>query len=172
MGLAFGGHGVFWDLLLRVVCARLAYAAGPLMPQPARIPRKVPGKSRVKAEAKKAYRAQEHVDMIKATGVCLVTGPMFEGSIWPLDPHHRKRVDGLQSGMGRTMPGRYVIPLRRDIHTEIEASPNPEQVLMTKYCVDARAATDAFWRARGDQDAITRIAMRFYLDAARKRGDL
>ena len=128
-----------------------------------RIPRAVPGRSQVKAEARKERIAKPHMDMVRSIQMCAATGKLGR-----VDVHHLMR--GVPRGMGMKAPGRYVIPLCREVHDEITPTPNPEQVLMIRYGLDARALADALWQHRGDLDRMSRAVGRHYLDAQQRMG--
>ena len=133
------------------------------MPQPARIPRKVPGKSRVKAEAKKAWRAEDHLANVRATRLCAATH--WQG---PVEVHHLKQ--GMDRGMSLRSEGRYTIPLRHDVHMAAEASGATEDFLMREYGIDARALADALWAKRKTPEAMWATVSRHYWDAQLRKG--
>ena len=128
-----------------------------------RIPRAVPGKSVIKTEARKERIAKPHMDMVRAIQMCAATG-----RIGAVDVHHLMRGEGVVRGMGMKAPGRYVIPLCRRVHDEITPTPNPEQVLMNRYGLDARALADALWQHRGNLNRMSRAVGRHYLDARQR----
>lgn len=126
-----------------------------------RIPREVPAKSAVKDQYKRERTAAAHVRMVKQIGVCSATGREME-----TDSHHLMR--GVERGTSYSAAGRYVIPLGRDVHDEIQPNGNPEAILMQRYGLDARALADALWSVSGDEEAMRRITIRAAEDARRR----
>lgn len=118
----------------------------------------------MKAEARKERIAKPHMDMVRSIQMCAATG-----KIGCVDVHHLMRGEGVVRGMGMKAQGRYVIPLCRAVHDEITPTPNPEQVLMNRYGLDARALADALWQHRGDLDRMSRAVGRHYLDAQQRK---
>ena len=131
------------------------------MARQARIPKTVPGKSRVKQEKKRERTAAGHVKLIRQLPCCACASPPKS------DPHHLMR--GVERGMGLTAAGRYTVPLCRKHHTEITPHGDPEAVLMARYGIDARALADALWSASGELQAMERIVLRALQDAAMRR---
>lgn len=131
----------------------------------ARIPRTVPGKSAVKAEAKKQREARSHVDLVKMLPCCATNKHA------PSDPHHLMRVGPSERGLGMKTPGRWTIPLSRGVHSEITDTPDPEAALMERYGVDARALAEALWSVSPDVKKMLRAVQRAYWDAQIRRGE-
>jgi hypothetical protein len=130
------------------------------MKRPARIPRDVPAKSRVKAEAKRERIDAAHMKAVRAIGICAATG-----RVMPVDVHHLMRAEPGCRGMGLKSPGRHTIPLGRDVHMEITPKGDPEAYLMEKYGLDARALAKALRTVSGDADAMERATIRASQDA-------
>ena len=128
--------------------------------RPSRISRMVPGKSAVKAEAKKQRAARSHVELVKMLPCCATM------STAPSDPHHLMR--GVERGIAMTAAGRYVVPLSRSVHTEITPHGDPEAVLMERYGVPARELADALWSVSPDVEAMLRIVHRTYWEAQQR----
>jgi hypothetical protein len=126
-----------------------------------RIPRTVPGKSVAKAEERKTREARFHVEIVKTLPCCAT------GKAGLSDAHHLMR--GVERGMGLTAAGRYVIPLCRAVHDEIQPNGDPEAVLMARYGVAARELADALWAASPDVGAMLRVVVRHHQDAQRRR---
>lgn len=133
------------------------------MALPPRISRDVPGKSLVKAEEKDRREAHSHVELVKMLR-CVASGRHA-----PNDAHHLMR--GVGRGLSYKAAGRYVIPLSRKIHDEIQPKGDPEAFLMEKYGVPARELADALWAVSPDIKAMQRIVDRFYWDARLRRGE-
>ena len=129
------------------------------MSLPPRIPRAKSVKSVVKIEAKKTREARAHVELVKMLPCCAT------GQIAPSDPHHLMR--GVERGTGMKAAGRYVIPVCRRVHDEIQPNGDPEVVLMERYGIDARALADALWAASPNVVAMQRVVF-----AARQRAAL
>lgn len=128
------------------------------MALPARIQRRSPAKSAAKADERKQREARWHVDLVKMLPCCATGAPA------PSDPHHLMR--GVERGMGMTAAGRYVIPLSRVVHDEIQPNGDPEAVLMERYGIDGRALADGLWAASPDLAAMLRVVVRARQEAA------
>jgi hypothetical protein len=130
----------------------------------ARIPRDVPGKSQVKAEAKRERTAAGHVELIRQLP-CAVTGAPPRS-----DPHHLMRTgEPGARGMSLTTAGKWTIPLCRKVHDEITKKGEPEEFLMEKYGLDARALAQSLWRVSGDLEAMERVVFRATNEARKHR---
>ena len=131
------------------------------MPQPARIPRTVPGKSRVKAEEKRERKAEPHMNMVRKIQICAATG-----RVGPVEVHHLMHGEGVVRGMRYKSQGRYVVPLHWRVHREITNCGDPEGLLLRKYGLNAHDLSNALWRARGDLDAMISIVGKYTLGRA------
>lgn len=129
-----------------------------------RIPRATPGRSQVKADARKERVAKPHMDMVRGLQICAATNQRG-----PVDVHHLMR--GVTRGMGMKAAGRYVVPLAHDVHMEVTATGNPEAALMERYGLDARSLADALWRYQGDERKMFRAVWRHFAAARARRGD-
>lgn len=130
------------------------------MRRPPRIPREVIGKSIVKAEAKKERTAEAHLVLTRLLPCCATGQP------GPSDPHHLMR--GVDRGMSFTAAGRFTVPVCRRIHDEITPHGKPEEILMARYGVDARALADALWATSGDLQAMIRVNFKAFQESQQR----
>ena len=125
------------------------------MPAP-RIQRTVPRK----AKERKPGMDLQHLKNIRQLP-CVVCGRAPCG-----EAHHLLRIfDGMPKGMGRRNADRWAIPLDRQCHHEAHMAGNDDEWLAGRG-VAGRELAASLWAARGDLEAMRRIAFRHRQGAA------
>lgn len=93
---------------------------------------------------------------------CCVTG-----MVSAVEAHHLLRSG--EHGTGRKSSDQWAIPLNAEIHRALHAAGDEDEFL-AKHGVDGRALAKSLWAARGDIEAMMRVALRF-LQASRLKRD-
>lgn len=117
-------------------------------------------KPKPSAAEKREGNSERHLELIRRLPCCIT------GRTAPSDPHHLKFGLSHERGMGRKATDKWVLPLCREKHDELErlGSRREPGWFRDHGIDDPLALADALWRATGDIHRMARI-----IEASRAR---
>jgi len=104
---------------------------------------------------------RNHLAMVRRLPCCVCGGDYGRR-----EAHHLLRTG--EHGMGRKSSDRWALPLCDHDHSVLHAA-GDEEAFLARHGVDGRALASSLWAARGDQEAMERVAFNFRQDAETKR---